>query len=289
MEKTFELFLFLEDFCSYLASEKGLALATIEAYHRDLKGLADFIQTRCLNWQGVEKSTLVDYLAFRRAEYSTASLSRLIAAIKVFFKFLKREGVVSSNPAALIEMPKKSKTLPSVLSLEELDSFLNISEHESARDRAIFELLYASGLRVSELCQLSISDLGDSFLRVKGKGGKERIVPVGQYAIDALHEYLEARGRGVDRSTPLFLGNKGKQLTRQAVWKLVKKHASMIQKNVHPHTFRHTFATHLLEGGADLRIIQDLLGHASIDNTDRYTHLENKQLRKVFNACHPKP
>lgn len=206
-------------------------------------------------------------------------------AIKAFFRFLKREGVVEVNVAMYLDSPKLWQLIPEVLSLKEIEALLEISEI-GQRDRAILELLYGSGLRVSELCGLKMQDVDDTFVRVRGKGGKERVVPIGTRAIEALDAYLAHRD---DEQGWLFLSKRGKQLDRTAVWKRIKVMAERagITKTISPHTLRHSFATHLLDGGADLRIIQEMLGHSSIGTTDRYTHVSHKRLQAAFEQHSP--
>lgn len=284
----------LEDFCSYIASEKGLSLHTIEAYQRDLFTFIEFLQSIGIySWELVSEQKIIQYLSIKKENYASASLARLFVSIKVFFRFLKREGVITENPVALLGIPKVWKTIPSVLSEADittlLDEPLQKAKH-CLRDRAIMELLYACGLRVSELCSLKISDLDKEFLRVKGKGGKERIVPIGKKAAEAVESYLLSDRIIEDREDYLFNGRGKKPINRHTVGKIVKEKGkeAHLSKEIHPHTFRHTFATHLLKKGADLRVIQELLGHASIDNTDRYTHVENEQLKSKFKEFHPR-
>ncbi|WP_075883617.1 site-specific tyrosine recombinase XerD [Candidatus Protochlamydia sp. W-9] len=286
----------LEDFFIYLASEKGLAQNTLEAYQRDLLSFVTFLKQRSVNnWSQIHLQAIIDYLALKQQQhYASASICRALIAIKVLFRFLKREGMITTNILLLIETPKLWQLIPDVLSLEEIDRILaipNIQTWRGARDKAILETLYACGLRVSELCQLKIYDVNDTFVRVLGKGGKERIVPIGQQAIVAIDCYLSFREGGENsRNEFLFITKKSKPLTRALVWKLVKFYArqASIFKSISPHTFRHTFATHLLDHGADLRVIQDMLGHASINSTDRYTHVSQIRLQQAFQAFHPR-
>ncbi len=191
----------------------------------------------------------------------------------------------------LLESPKIWQLIPDILSLSEMECLLkqpNPDSAKGARDRAILEVLYASGLRVSELCQLKIEDVDDAYVKVNGKGGKEKVVPIGKKAIAAIDYYLSFRD-GTNQNA-LFISNKGKPIHRVGVWKMVKRYAMQagIRKNIFPHTFRHSFATHLLDNGADLRVIQEMLGHASIDSTDRYTHISCKHLHEAFQKFHPR-
>jgi integrase/recombinase XerD len=219
----------------------------------------------------------------------------MLIAIKVFFRFLKKEGVVTTDLACYFETPKIWQLIPEVLHTEEIDLLLAQPKRDDrigTRDKAILELLYATGMRVSELCDLNLNDLSDTFVKVRGKGNKERVVPVGKKAIEAVDYYLiHFRGECVDENGPLFVSNTGKRIDRMTVWKQVKLYAKKagITKEISPHTLRHSFATHLLERGADLRLIQDMLGHEDIATTDRYTHVTGERLKAAFNAFHPRP
>lgn len=286
----------VDDFATYLISEKGLSLHTLEAYRRDVESFFAFLKTLCIQcWKNVEQQHLIDFLAVKKnSEYAAASICRALIAIKVFFRFLKREGIVSHNATLLLTTPKIWQLIPDILSIEEMEGLLSQpdpSHQRGVRDRAILEVLYASGLRVSELCQLTIGDVDDTYLRVKGKGGKERLVPIGTKAIVAIDRYLHFRdGAAAGRQKALFVGRGNRPIDRVTVWKLVKGYACQagITKTIFPHTFRHSFATHLLENGADLRVIQELLGHANISSTDRYTHVSCAHLHEAFQAFHPR-
>lgn len=286
----------IEDFAVYLISERGLSLHTLEAYQRDIKSFLAFLKPHSFkHWKDVQQQQIIDFLTYKKNEnYAAASISRAFIALKVFFRFLKREGVIIQNVSELLETPKVWQLIPDVLSPEEMEELLNQPDPETqkgARDRAILEVLYASGLRVSELCQLKINDVDDHYVRIKGKGGKERIVPIGKKAIAAIDRYLSFRdGAETGRQDALFIGKGNRPVHRVRIWELVKHYARQagITKNIFPHTFRHSFATHLLDNGADLRIIQELLGHASISSTDRYTHVSCTHLHEAFQAFHPR-
>lgn len=286
----------LEDFFIYLVSEKGLALNTLEAYRRDLSAFLSFLQYRAVSsWSAVDLQVIVDYLAQKKADdYATSSICRALIAIKVLFRFLKREQMIASNVTHLLETPKLWQLIPDVLTQDEVKNLLEQPDtltEKGARDKAILEVLYASGLRVSELCQLKLQDVDDTFVRVQGKGGKERMVPIGQKAIVAIDRYLHFRTvLEHSRQDFLFVAQKQKPLDRITVWKLVKFYAKQagVTKSISPHTFRHSFATHLLDNGADLRVIQDMLGHANITSTDRYTHVSQTRLQEAFHAFHPR-
>ena len=283
-----------EEFILYLASERGLSRHTIEAYSGDIQKFVNFLDERKIfTFESVQKEDLIAFLnLLGNQQLSSNTICRALFALKILFRFLKREAIIPINIALHMDAPKQWQTIPDVLSSEEIESLLQApddSTAEGARDRAILELLYASGLRVSELCQLNLYDLDDRFVRVMGKGSKERVVPVGAKALEAIDYYLaHFRGESAQREQPLFTTNRGKRLDRQMVWKMIKEHAraARIQKKVSPHMLRHSFATHLLDHGADLRIIQEMLGHSSIGTTDRYTHVSKNQVQLAFKKFH---
>lgn len=284
-----------DDFLLYVASEKGLSQNTIEAYERDILSLIKFVQNKSiLDFKEIEETHLIEFLSYLKSEsYATSSIARTFIACKVFFRFLKKEGIVSQDITFYLSTPKLWQLIPEVLTIEEVEKLLkecDFKEEDGALDLAVLELLYSSGLRVSEICSLKISDIDDIFVKVMGKGRKERIVPVGKKAIWAIDHYLSFRDRHADRHETLFLNKRGNPLNRIAIWKMVKKYAKKagIIKNISPHTLRHSFATHLLDNGADLRIIQECLGHASIGTTDRYTHISKKKLQESFDSFHPR-
>ncbi len=285
-----------DDFLIYLSSERGLSQNTIEAYRNDLAHFIAFLNnTGKPGWSEVDQEDLIGFLSSKQDQkYASASICRALIAIKVLFRFLKREKLIASNFTLLLETPKIWQLIPDVLTQVEIEWLLeqpDLSTRKGSRDKAIMEVLYAGGLRVSELCQLKLQDVDDLYMRVKGKGGKERIVPIGSKAIEAVDHYLNFRNENsFERETPLFLGRGGKSMDRVTVWKLVKHYAkkAQIKKSISPHTFRHSFATHLLDNGADLRVIQELLGHADISTTDRYTHISNQQVQAAFHAFHPR-
>ncbi len=279
------------DFIRYLASEKGASSHTIDAYKGDLE--AFHLHTGEVSLY--TKQQIIEFLAHQRQQnYAAATIARRMIALKVFFKFLAREGVITENIALYLETPKQWKKLPEYLTEEEIQRLLEIPGDTAAdvRDRAMFELLYSSGLRVTELCKLKIYDVDDQFIKVMGKGNKERVVPVGRRAVEAVDRYLCHVRSGFDseKDTTLFLSDKGKPIQREFVWQRIKQRAKEagILKNISPHTLRHTYATHLLDHGADLRVIQEMLGHATIASTDRYTHVSRTRLQESFNAHHPR-
>jgi integrase/recombinase XerD len=283
----------IDDFCIYLSSERGLSKNTLEAYRRDIEDFQVSLKGHGLHsWSCIELSHIAHFLSLKKTnEYASSSICRALIAIKVFYRFLKRENAIPNNITTLLETPKIWQLIPDVLTLEEMDKILAIPDKttkKGARDAAILELLYACGLRVSELCTLRIQDVDEHTIRVKGKGSKERIVPMGAKACKSIDNYLNFRE--TDRQEALFLGNNHQSITRMSVWRIVKKYSVLagLTKCISPHTFRHTFATHLLDNGADLRVIQDLLGHASINSTDRYTHISSSHLQEAFNLHHPR-
>ena len=277
----------LTDFISYLLSEKGLSRHTIEAYQRDITCFLRVENVQTVEHVG-EKEVFSFLKHLKEENYASSSMARALIALKVFFRFLKKEKIITTDPTAHLDSPKLWQLIPEVLTCDEVGRLLSVVE--DVRDKAIVEVLYASGLRVSELCGLNIQDVDDAFVRVRGKGGKERVVPIAKAAVEAIDLYL-LEGRGASEEKALFLGDKGKRITRFFVWKQIKHYAKQaeIHKSISPHTLRHSFATHLLENGADLRIIQEMLGHSSIVTTDRYTHVSDKRLNEAFHTFHPRP
>ncbi len=285
----------IKEFILYLSAERGLSLHTIEAYQRDIERYVEYINALGLvDVNSIEQIHITKFLgALREKEYASATICRALMSIKVWLKYLKKEGYLKRNPSIYLETPKLWQTIPEVLSESEVRSLLSAADTETfigSRDRAILEILYASGLRVSELCNLGLYDIDDEAIRVFGKGSKERIVPVGSKAIEAL-DFFIARYRPETISEKiLFPTRSGKRIDRVTVWKRLKYYAKKagILKPISPHTLRHSFATHLLDHGADLRVIQDLLGHACIGTTDRYTHVSKKKLMESFKKFHPR-
>jgi len=282
------------DFFLTLNAEKGLSRHTIDAYRRDLTLFKEFLkQSSFSTYHEVTSHEIIRFIStLREKKYAETSIARTFVALKVFFCFLKKEKHIEVNVMEKIDHPKLWKALPEVLSQKEVERLIeapDLTTREGIRDRAILELLYASGLRVSELVNVTIVNLSHESVKVMGKGGKERSVPVGKAAQAALDDYLHA-GRGESDSPYLFLGKKGQPLNRTDIWRQIKKYAKEvgITKNISPHTLRHSFATHLLDNGADLRVIQELLGHASISSTDRYTHVSRSKLQESFDQFHPR-
>lgn len=284
----------VRDFLDYIRTEKGLSPHTIEAYGRDISAFGASLSEK--DWKKVEPAAVLRFLSQLQAQqYASSSICRTLVAVKVFFRFLKKEGVVTVDLSRYFETPKIWQLIPEVLTFDEVDLLLAQPKTDSflgARDLAILEFLYATGLRVSEVCSVKISDVGDGIVKVHGKGRKTRIVPVGAKAIAAIDHYLtHFRKEAEGDFAALFVSKKGKPIDRIAVWRLIKEYAksAQIEKNISPHTLRHSFATHLLENGADLRLIQDMLGHEDIATTDRYTHVSNNRLKAAFRSFHPRP
>lgn len=288
----------IDDFLMYISSEKGLANNTVEAYRRDITAFLSHVSALGISdLKGIRQEHIVAFLSHQKSQnYASSSIGRALIAIKVFFRFLKRENVLQENIAYYLDTPKLWQLIPSVLTCQEVEALLaqpDVQTAAGARDKAILELLYACGLRVSEVCGVGIYDVDDAFVRVMGKGSKERMVPIGKKALEAIDYYLiHFRGQNDSgRQQSLFVSRTGKAVTRMFVWRMIKCYAKKagIIKNISPHTLRHSFATHLLDNGADLRVIQELLGHASIGSTDRYTHVSRTRLQDAFNVCHPRP
>lgn len=292
----------LRDFIHFLIVEKGLAKNTIESYERDLKSYLKYLKKieDIGDLNDVQRVQIIHFLAYLKdGGKSSKTLARHIASIRAFHQFLLRERAVKQDPTVHIESPQSERSLPKVLSLKEVERLLETpqgNDHFSIRDKAMLELLYATGIRVSELIGLTLGDLHLSmgFIRCIGKGNKERIIPIGKSAAAALEEYLsEGRPKFVSknhRDESLFLNLYGKKLSRQGFWKILKGLAlkAGIQKDLTPHTLRHSFATHLLENGADLRAVQEMLGHADISTTQIYTHITKSRLRDVYSKFHPR-
>lgn len=291
---------FLEDFLAYLSVERGLAKNTIIAYRRDLKSYITYLRTQNIkDLNNTTRTTIVSYLLMMQKKgKASSSISRACAAIKSFYQFLFRERLIDEDPTLNLDTPKLEHRLPKVLSVEEVKKLLsqaNTSDPWGMRDRAMLELLYATGLRVSELISLTLDDvnLEMGFLRCFGKGSKERIVPIGSIAVNYLNTYINVDRKKILKDKDvrvLFVNRQGQGLTRQGFWKIIKKYAKRagIQKPITPHTLRHSFATHLLENGADLRAVQEMLGHADISTTQIYTHITRSKIKEVYDKTHPR-
>jgi len=290
----------LDQFLHYLTVEKGLSDNTIEAYHHDVgRFLGHLREKEIQDFSRVDRVNLRAFLAgLRRQGLSTRSIARNQAALRTFFRFLLLEGILESNPAEDLESPKTDRNLPEILTLREVEELLEQPDLKTPlgiRDRAMLETLYATGIRVSELTQLSIHqvNLEGGYALIYGKGSKERIVPLGSEAIQWITHYVQGVRTGLLRgkeSPSLFLGRSGKGMSRQRFWKSLKGYGQKagIRKRMSPHLLRHSFASHLLERGADLRSVQMLLGHADISTTQIYTHVTGERLKKVHKKYHPR-
>jgi integrase/recombinase XerD len=291
----------IDSFLDYLSVERALAKNTIFAYRADLNLYLDFIEQRQINvLSKVTKNDIVEFmLAQKEQGISPTSISRRLAAIRMFHRFLARERVLKSDPTTLIDSPKLWKKVPDTLSLNEVEALISQPQPrdlQGARDKAILETLYATGMRVSELSDLKTNNvnLDIGFLRCIGKGNKERIIPLGKKAIHSIKHYLESsRPKFLKQkaSELMFLGRGGARISRQSIWKLIKRYAkeARIKKVIKVHTLRHSFATHLLERGADLRSVQEMLGHSNISTTQIYTHIDKERLKTIHRQFHPRP
>lgn len=290
----------IEDYISFLRTEKSLSEKSVEAYSLDIKKLSDFNElTHKLPVEKLEHKHIQEFLSYIfDLGLSDSSQARILSGIKSFFHYLLLEDIIIDDPTELIESPKLSRKLPDVLNVEEIDALLtaiDLSKPEGHRNKAIIETLYSCGLRVSELINLQLSNLyfDEGFIKVVGKGNKERLVPIGNRAIQQIKLYLPQRNQlPIQKKfeNTLFLNRRGAQLTREMIFIIIKNLVKQtgINKTVSPHTFRHSFATHLLEGGADLRAVQEMLGHESILTTEIYTHLDSKYLRETLIMHHPR-
>ena len=290
----------VDRYLNYLVVEKGLAPKTIEAYAGDLSGFVLFLgRHEVKTIDRADTAVILKYIIkLRKSGRGAATRARHLVALRGFFRFLHRSGLIKRNPAKLVDLPKSGLKLPTVLNVEEIDRLLTAPDPEKPagqRDAAMLELMYAAGLRVSELIGLKMTavNLEAGFVRVVGKGSKERIVPIGRKAMACIQVYLKTgRGRLLKEiaSPYLFVARAGKPMTRQGFWKLLKRYAlkAGLQQRVTPHSMRHSFASHLLEGGADLRAVQIMLGHSDITTTQIYTHVAQKRLVEIHNKYHPR-
>lgn len=291
----------VDDFLHYLVVERGLSKNTVDSYRRDLAGyivyLQDIEKVHSLNH--VSRVHIIQYLmSLKDKGRAATTLARHTASVRAFHQFLLREKTTEQDPSVHIESPKTERKLPKVLSLQEVEELLNVPQTGKPigmRDHAMLEVLYATGIRVSELIGLNVADvhLKMGFVRCIGKGNKERIIPLGKMANQSLDTYLQT-GRGHllknKDSDALFLNNQGSRLSRQGFWKILRKLAlqANVKKQLTPHTLRHSFATHLLENGADLRAVQEMLGHADISTTQIYTHVTKARLKDIYTSYHPR-
>lgn len=305
MKDDFQLHLKL--FVNYLRTEKSLSENTISAYQFDLEKFISFCENekQIFSSEKITDDTINSFLQFlynseskNKGKFSSKSVSRIISSLKSFFKFLDSEKFIPVNPSVNLETPKTSRLLPEVLTVEETDILLSkpdVNTKLGLRDKALLETIYASGLRVSEAINMKVSDLyaDEGFIRITGKGSKERIVPVGKTALKYIKKYFnESRIylKNSKSSDYLFLNFRGSKLSRMGIFKILKKYCleAGIKREIHPHTLRHSFATHLLQGGADIRIIQEMLGHSDISTTQIYTHIEKDYLIEIHKTFHPR-
>jgi integrase/recombinase XerC len=290
-------------FLEYLESERNYSAHTILAYGTDLSSAIRFFHHEGIHSFGaVDKRVLRSYLgSLMDRGFGRRSVARKIASLRSFFKYLRRQSIIDGNPALVLITPKLRRMLPEYLDEQAVDRLFSLPDQagpEGRRDRAVLELLYSTGIRVNELIQLNVGDVeqNEGVIKVKGKGNKERIVPVGSKALDAIREYLRVRGirlvceNPVSARLPLFITGRGKRLYPQAVGRMVRKHIGRVSEiaKKSPHVLRHTFATHLLNRGADLRAVKELLGHESLSTTQVYTHVSAARMKKVYNDAHPK-
>lgn len=293
--------IFLDEYLAVLKLEKNLSQNTIDSYRNDITNLFQFLQNYNIDDpQRIKYNHLSEFFKFlREAGLTSSSASRYHSSLKGFFSYLFQNHYITENPVEKIPSPKLSKKLPQVLSVNEVELILSqpdVNNKFGLRDKALLELFYACGIRVSELINLKISGLffNEEIIRVFGKGSKERLVPIGSSAIEWITEYLKQSRPLLEKKSKsenyLFLNARGTKLSRMGIWKIVDRYVkeAKIDKEVHPHTFRHSFATHLIEGGADLRAVQEMLGHADISTTQIYTHIDRDYIKQVHRDFHPR-
>jgi integrase/recombinase XerD len=294
----------LLDFLAYLEFERGLSRNTLDAYRTDLLQFGRFLARRDLSALAAGPGDVADFLAelaagdVERPPASTATIHRKTASLRSFYRHVRRERLLDTDPTATLSPPRRSRKLPHVLTRGEIDRLLSQprgTEPAALRDRALLELMYACGLRASEAIGLELTDvdLEERVLRARGKGSKERVVPIGQAAVQALRVYLQRGRPALVKGAPeahVFVNFRGGSLTRQGLYKIVRRHAvtAGLADRISPHTLRHTFATHLLAGGCDLRSVQEMLGHADVSTTQLYTHLSSQRLKDVYFRAHPR-
>lgn len=290
---------YVNDYLHFIRIERGLSENTITSYRQDLKQFVSYLAHQSIQLENVDHVTILSWLnVLKQSHKSNNSVIRMVTSLRKFFGYLAQEKLLAHNPMSHIQPPKKSSHLPAVLSVEEIDRLLQVPTPVNPlgiRNRTLLEVMYATGLRVSELVNLRMKDLHLTLglIQTIGKGDKERIIPIGEVATTWLQRYFET-SRDVllkgQESDYVFLNDRGQKISRQGIWKIIKKMvtAAGITKDVSPHTLRHSFATHILENGADLRIVQELLGHADISTTQIYTHISKKRLSEVYDQTHPR-
>lgn len=293
----------IENFEHYISIEKNLSLHTRRNYLSDLNQFKEFLEREYpkIRYEAIDNTIIRSYLGFLYKKNKKSSIARKLASLRTFFKFLLRAGVLKKNPASLVSTPRLEKHVPSFLSIDETFILLKMPDDTTPvgiRDKAIMEILYSSGVRVSELVEMNEGDLDLNLgiIKVMGKGRKERIVPIGSKAIEALNHYLETKKRrskiplSSSLNPPVFLNPRGGRLSTRSVARIINRYIEQcgLLKNISPHSLRHTFATHMLDAGADLRAIQELLGHVSLSTTQKYTHVSLDKLMEVYDKAHPK-
>ncbi len=298
---------YIKLFINFLRTEKSLSENSVQSYLLDLKKFFDFLEKDKSNvdLKHIDEKVILDFLGFMRNSknkkgeyYKDKSVNRFVSSLRTFFKFLQSENIIDDNPMEFIDTPKFRRDLPSVLTVQEIDKIFSQTDTDTLlglRDRTVLETMYACGLRVSELINLEINDLylSEGYIRVFGKGSKERIVPIGNSASAYIEKYIKESRIKLKNSKSgnnLFLNFRGGKFSRMGVWDIVSKYCrkARIEKEIHPHTLRHSFATHLLEGGADIRAIQEMLGHSDISTTQIYTHIDKEYLIEVHKTFHPR-
>jgi len=289
----------VKDFIAYLNEEKKLSNNTLESYGRDLRQFGQFLQEKNRHsYLDVNKTTVITYLLYlQKKGRATSTISRNLASIRALYQYLLNNGLIENDPTLNLESPKSEKKLPCILSLSEVERLINQPDENNtmgSRDKAMLELLYATGIRVSELVRLNIDDLNLDldFIKCIGNNDKERIIPIGSMAKKAILRYsTEYRNRLIkDEENALFVNYYGKRLTRQGFWKIIKRYTkeAKINKKITPHTLRHSFATHLIQNGADLKSVQEMLGHSDISTTQIYMQLTKNKIKDVYNKSHPR-
>ncbi|GFR34285.1 site-specific tyrosine recombinase XerD [Thermobrachium celere] len=287
----------IKEFIYDLESNKTLSKNTIESYGRDLKQFLDYLHNEGIDYKSIKRTNIIAYILFLQKQgKATSSILRALATIRAFYKYNIKLGLVKHDPTIDIEAPKAEKKLPEILTIDEVETLLampNEGEPKGARDKAMLEILYATGIRVTELISLNIDDVNLILGYIKCNGPKERIVPIGKLAIEALSNYIEKyryKFLKNEDEKALFLNHRGERMTRQGFWKVIKYYATLanISKEITPHTLRHSFAAHLIENGADLRSVQQMLGHSDISTTQIYTELIKNKISDVYKKTHPR-
>ncbi len=284
-------------FLQHLRIERNLSKNSIDAYSRDLKKFMEFLHANGHRLTGLDTERVTGFILFlKKKGLSSSTIIRTLSSVRSFYKFMAGQGIIRENLLPPLESPKTHRSLPEVLTREEISSFIRnvFPSKQKTRNLALIELIYGAGLRVSEASSIKTEDINleKSYIRIRGKGNRERLAFLNQHSLSAINDYLKERSKSKKGtgSPYLFLNNRGGRLSRQSIWKLVKKISALTTpyRNVSPHTLRHSFATHLLEGGLDLRIVQELLGHKSLATTEIYTHVNKKQIQSIYKKYHPR-